>query len=126
MQEKVFDLWKIGKIVNSKTSAELRNSTMEVSGEATEAGITRDLLPIDVNGLREVRFTKVSAGTSVSPHFHEGPIFRFITKGSATVNGEVYNTGDWMAIPPGLEYSISTDSGYEALWICVKCQNQLK
>ncbi len=122
MNEPVIDPWTITEIINNKSADSFKASVMSVSEPSTVDGVTRDLIPVNISGLREVRYTEVKAGSKVAPHSHHGPVFRIITEGEAIINGTKYGPGDWMVIPPGLEYEASTDSGYRALWLCITCE----
>jgi hypothetical protein len=111
----------VNEVVNSFNHTEFLNSNMDVSTPTSFTGVSRDVIPVDLGGLRELRFTDVAPGTTVPEHSHRSPIFRLITQGEATVNGTLYKKGDWMVIPAGTPYKINTVTGYSAAWNCVVC-----
>ena len=112
---------KITEIANNRNADSMLNAQSEVSEPMSLVGLSIDVLPIDLSEFTQVRHIKVKPNTTIPQHAHEGPVFRYIMKGSAVVNGETYKEGDWMIIPSGKEYLIETNAGYEALWICVIC-----
>lgn len=112
---------QITEIANNRNAQSMLNTEVETSETLSAQGLSIDILPIDISELKQIRHIKVEPNSSIPEHAHEGPVFRFITKGSAVVNGETYEEGDWMIIPPGKKYNIKTSTGYEALWICLIC-----
>lgn len=103
--------------INGKHDTELLISTRSFGG------VESSTIPVSLSGLQQLRYISVDAGTVVPDHSHNGPVVRLITSGDATVNGESYKAGDWMVIPPNTTYSISTDHGYTAAWVCVNCNS---
>ena len=118
---RVVDPSIITEIANKSNFNNNLNSEIEVSDTLFAQGLSIDILPVNVSDLQQVRHIKVQPNTSIPEHSHEGPIFRFITKGTAVVNGVTYSEGDWMLIPPKTKYKIESVDGYEALWLCLIC-----
>jgi hypothetical protein len=115
------DPFKINNIVDKDNFVDYLNTEMDVTDQSKIEGVQRDIVPVDLGGLREMRITDVAPGTTVPSHAHKSPVFRVITSGEAIVNGKTYKTGDWMLIPTGTPYEIKTEIGYSANWICVVC-----
>lgn len=113
---------QITEIANKHNAQTMLNTEIETSETLSARGLSIDILPIDISELKQIRHIKVEPHSSIPEHAHEGPIFRFITKGSAVVNGITYDEGDWMVIPPKTRYNIESSTGYEALWICITCR----
>lgn len=107
----------VDDIVNKNNYKKHLNSKI-VSSKIEFEDVSNISLPIDLSGLKHIRQVTVKAGTDVPAHAHNSPVVRIITKGDATVNGILYNEGDWMIIPAKVRYSISTKNGYQALGIC--------
>ncbi|WP_458655467.1 cupin domain-containing protein [Enterobacter ludwigii] len=77
--------------------------------------IDKSLIPIDFKMFRLLSVTSVAPGVKVVPHSHDEPVFRFFLKGSVLLNGVKYEEGDWILIPEGVEYELTTEDGYTAL-----------
>ena len=92
---------RVDVIVNKNNAKRFLNAEIATSDPLEAPGLSVDILPIDLSELRQVRHIKVEPGSFIPEHAHEGPVFRFITKGSAVVNDETYDEGDWMIIPAG-------------------------
>lgn len=118
---KVVDPFKVNEIIDKHNFSSFLNTEMDVTAPQNFDGVDRDVIPVDMGGLRESRFTTVAPNTTIPAHAHENPIFRLITDGEAIVNGKSYTKGDWMIIPPGTEYEIKTTTGYSADWRCTIC-----
>lgn len=84
--------------------------------------ITKNFVPIAANDFKDMVFTQVSGPIEIPFHRHSGPIFSFVTKGGLVINGVSLVKGDWYFVPPGVAYSISSSTGYEAfgayVWSC--------
>lgn len=122
MQANAINPAQITEIVNSRNAHEMLNTEIETSEVLDAEGLSIEVLPIDISELKQVRHIRVAPNSSIPEHAHEGPVFRFITKGTAVVNGITYEEGEWMIIPPNTRYKIETSTGYEALWICLICK----
>ena len=120
-QTKAVNPTQITEIVNKHNAQSMLNTEIDTSQTLTARGLSIDILPIDISELRQIRHIRVEPNSSIPEHAHEGPVFRFITKGSAVVNGITYEEGDWMIIPAKTKYNIETSTGYEALWVCGIC-----
>lgn len=118
---KVVDPFSVNEIVDKQNYSNFLNSEMDVTQPKDIDGVNRDIIPVDMGGLREWRFTEVAPNTTIPAHSHKNPIFRLITDGEAIVNGKSYKKGDWMVIPPDTEYEITTTIGYTADWQCAIC-----
>ena len=120
-QIKAINPTQITEIANNHNAQAMLNTEIETSERLSAQGLSIDILPIDISELKQIRHIKVEPNSSIPEHAHEGPVFRFITKGSAVVNGVTYEEGDWMIIPSNTKYKIESSTGYEALWICLVC-----
>jgi hypothetical protein len=84
--------------------------------------ITKNFVPIAADNFKDMGFTQVEGPITIPFHRHSGPIFTFITKGSLTINEVSLTKGDWYLVPPGVAYTISSTTGYEAFfgytWSC--------
>jgi hypothetical protein len=85
------------------------------------SGVLSDIIPVDLDRLRELRLVSVAPNTTVPSHAHRSPVVRLIIDGSVSIDGIEYVKGDWMIIPENHAYSLSTKSGYSACWVCVRC-----
>jgi hypothetical protein len=104
-------------IVNKSNYTDHLNSKLVL--ETVEfPSVSSQTIPVDLSGMKILRSIDVAPGTSVPPHAHAGPTFRFILSGDATVEGVRYEAGDWMIIPAKKAYSIDTENGYRALGFC--------
>ena len=121
-QTKAVNPTQITEIVNNRNVQSMLNTEIETSQTLDAQGLSIDILPIDISELKQIRHIKVEPNSSIPEHAHEGPVVRFITKGSAMVNGIAYEEGDWMIIPAETKYKIETSTGYEALWLCLICR----
>ena len=102
------------EVINKRNYSEfLEELKIEVS-ESPFTGVETDIIPVDLEQFRIQRVHKVDAGTTIEEHSHDSVMLRTITQGSATVNGERYEEGDWMLIPANTKYSIETKAGYVA------------
>ena len=120
-QTKAINPTQITEIGNNHNVQAMLNTEIETSETLSAQGLSIDILPIDISEFKQIRHIKVEPNSSIHEHAHEGPVCRFITKGSAVVNGVTYKEGDWMVIPSKTKYKIESSTGYEALWICVIC-----
>ena len=118
---RAIDPTQVTEIVNNRNAESMLNTEIETSKSLEALGLSINILPIDISELKQIRHIKVEPNSSVPEHAHEGPVVRFITKGSAMVNGITYEEGDWMIIPGETKYQIETSTGYEALWLCIIC-----
>ena len=78
-------------------------------------GVYKRALLIDFRDFCMLVLTKVAPKTNVPQHSHKEGIFRYIIEGSLTINGEHYRAGDWLVVPEGMPYEISTIEGYTAI-----------
>ena len=78
-------------------------------------GVYKRVLPIDFREFCMLVVTKVAPGTTVPSHGHKEGIFRYILEGSLTLNGVPYRAGDWIVVPTGMPYKITTEEGYKAI-----------
>ena len=79
--------------------------------------------PLYENEHKMSYITTVPAGTHVPLHSHGEDVFRFVTKGSLVINGNIrVEEGMWFVIKSNTPYEINTESGYTALghytWMC--------
>ncbi|CVI62693.1 hypothetical protein AGR7A_pAt10051 [Agrobacterium deltaense NCPPB 1641] len=52
----------------------------------------------------------------VKLHKHDDePRFRYVISGDLAPNGVEYGTGDWVTVPVGVEYDVSTIGGYATI-----------
>jgi len=116
------NVMNVAKIVNNRNYAEALDTEIEISEPLSAEGLSISVLPVDISAFRQIRYVKVEPGTSIPEHAHEEAVFRFITQGSAVVNGETYSEGDWMIIPAKTKYKVNTETGYSAFWICLICK----
>ena len=59
---------------------------------------------------------KVPPETHVGQHSHDDDIFRYVARGSLTINDSIQvNEGMWFVIRANTSYKIDTNSGYECI-----------
>lgn len=109
------DPFSIEKVTSSKT---FQNGDWEDDAQLSDFtnGIRKIVLPIDITRFRILVSTTVAPGRTIKAHHHDDePQFRYIVSGSFTLNGELYTAGDWVIVPTGHTYEISTIDGYTTL-----------
>ena len=77
--------------------------------------IRKYIFPINISYANFVVLTETDAGTEVGPHVHDEPMFRIVIKGCFELNGTHYNEGDWVFVPAGMSYEMSSKTGYTTL-----------
>jgi mannose-6-phosphate isomerase-like protein (cupin superfamily) len=65
-------------------------------------------LPIKLDGPVFFFVTVGQPGAVVPTHSHKRDLFRIVVWGSITYNGVELKQGDWMFVPAGVEYSLSS------------------
>lgn len=79
-------------------------------------GISKHVLPIDMSSFSIAVISEVVPGRRVALHKHDDePQFRYVMSGDLTLNGVEYHSGDWVIVPIGIEYEVSTIAGYTTM-----------
>lgn len=65
-------------------------------------------LPVKLTGETFFFLTVGQPGAVVPTHSHKRDLFRIVVWGSVIYNGIELKQGDWMFVPAGVEYSLST------------------
>lgn len=118
---KVVDPTTITDIVNKNNFRDNLTTEIETSEPLIAEGLSIGVLPIDISEMKQMRHVVVEPNSDIPEHAHEGPAVRLITSGSAIVNGETYEEGDWMSIPARKNYKITSKTGYKAWCIYIVC-----
>lgn len=89
-----------------------------------QEGVKKFVLPVDISKFNIMVLTEVQAGQVVKSHSHKDePIFRFIISGNLLLNGTPYEAGDWVIVPTGMPYEITTEGGYTTMApYCMSCE----
>lgn len=106
------DPFAVTEIVSSKTyrDGEWRRLT---NLRGFTKGVDKVVLPVDISRFRIMVVTSVAPGTHVKLHRHDDePIFRYVTDGKLRLNDVDYEAGDWVLVPVGFPYEITTQEGY--------------
>jgi len=74
--------------------------------------VHKRVIPVDFREFCMLVVTEVAPHSSVNKHSHAEGIVRYVIKGSFILNGVEYREGDWVLVPEGVPYSITTESGY--------------
>ena len=75
-------------------------------------GVHKRVIPVDFRDFCMLVVTEVAPNTAVKKHSHDEGIVRYVIKGSFLLNGTRYKKGDWVLVPEGVPYEITTKSGY--------------
>ena len=59
--------------------------------------------------------TTVEPGTVVDTHMHQEPVLRVVAEGDLTLNGIEHKAGDWVLVPGGTPYRVTTKNGYTVI-----------
>lgn len=78
-------------------------------------GVEKRVVPVDLEDFRIFVVTSVAPGTNVSSHSHDEAILRYVIRGSFELEGVEYTEGEWVLVPSGVAYGISTADGYTTL-----------
>lgn len=109
------DPYKISQITTSRSfmNGEWRAKT---TLQDFKNGIDKFVLPVDVTQFRICVVTTVASGRLIKRHRHvDEPMFRYLISGSFVLNGESYQSGEWVIVPQGMEYEIYSYEGYTTL-----------
>ncbi|MFD4549412.1 cupin domain-containing protein [Streptomyces sp. NPDC058466] len=77
--------------------------------------VNKFVIPVNIAQAKFLVLTEVEGPTTVKSHAHSEPILRFVISGRFKLNGKAYSPGDWVYVPAGADYEISTEEGYTAL-----------
>jgi hypothetical protein len=111
------------EFVSRETATDIIDSRQFLNGNWKEAtrqtnfpdNIKKSIIPVDISYAKFVVLTEVDSGSEVGPHVHDEPMLRLVLKGSFDLNGETYNEGDWVFVPAGIPYEMTTKDGYMTL-----------
>lgn len=78
-------------------------------------GVEKRVIPVDLRPFCMMVITTVQPGTHVFKHTHDEGIIRYVLRGSFTLNGREYRTGDWVFVPYCMTYEIITSEGYTVI-----------
>jgi quercetin dioxygenase-like cupin family protein len=120
-----------GPFIDPERETEIVSSKSYMGGrwaEATKlkdevAGVSKQLIPIDMSIFTARVVTTVAPGTHLPRHSHDGCLLRYVASGSLKLNGVDYATGDWIFVPAGADYEIETAEGYTAVLDYRNCSN---
>ena len=74
--------------------------------------VHKRVIPVDFRDFCMLVVTEVDPNSVVKKHSHAEGIVRYVIKGSFVLNGVTYSEGDWVLVPEGVPYEITTESGY--------------
>ncbi|CAE6795707.1 hypothetical protein R70006_05063 [Paraburkholderia domus] len=89
----------------------------ETIGQFRDAppGVKKAVIPVNIKEYCMMVITEVGPNTSVRKHSHKEGIVRYIINGTLLQSGVQYSAGDWVFVPPGVPYEITTKGGYKAM-----------
>lgn len=77
--------------------------------------VYKRVIPVDFRDFCMLVVTEVAPNTTVKKHSHKEGIVRYVIKGSFILNGVRYKAGEWVLVPEGIPYEITTKSGYTVI-----------
>jgi quercetin dioxygenase-like cupin family protein len=112
----------VAHIISSKSylDGDWRNAA-RIGG--APAGVSKQLVPIDMASFTAQVITSVEPRTRVARHAHDGAVLRYGASGSFRLNDVDYSTGDWILVPAGVEYEIETKEGYTVVASYKSCSH---
>ncbi len=100
--------------------SKVRKPTLE--GNVSTGTVEKHFIPLDFTDIQDLGLTTARGPIKVEKHRHPGVMFTVLVSGSLKINGVHLEKGDWYLVPPGAEYELESEHGYETLfgytWSC--------